>query len=74
MWKTFSTWKTLMRRTMIFNTSEFLNRELFILDPELSSNLLEIRKNTHMIQKMQVMNMHTERPRTLQEFHEAQDK
>ncbi len=45
-WKTFSAWKTLMRRTMIFKTSDFLNRELFVLDPELSRPLLDIRKQT----------------------------
>lgn len=45
-WKTFSAWKTLMRRTMIFKTSDFLNRELFILDSELSKPLLDIRMKT----------------------------
>lgn len=50
-WKTFSAWKTLMRRTMIFKTSDFLNRELFILDSELSKPLLEIRMQTFKIQK-----------------------
>ena len=35
-----------MRRTMIFKTSDFLNRELFVLDPELSRPLLDIRKQT----------------------------
>lgn len=48
-WKTFSAWKTLMRRTMIFKTSDFLNRELFILDSELARPLLEIRRQTFKI-------------------------
>ena len=72
-WKTFSAWKTLMRRTMIFKTSDFLNRELFILDSELSKPLLDIRMKTFNIQKMQMVSMTTERPRDLREFYEAQD-
>ena len=38
-----------MRRTMIFKTSDFLNRELFILDSELSKPLLDIRMKTFSI-------------------------
>ena len=48
-WKTFSTWKTLMRRTMIFKTSDFLNRELFMLDSKLSQPILNMRERTYMI-------------------------
>lgn len=73
-WKTFSAWKTLMRRTMIFKTSDFLNRELFILDSELSKPLLDIRMKTFNIQKMQMVAMNTEKPRNMQEFFEFQDK
>ena len=41
--KTFSNWKKLMRRTMYTKTSQFLKRELFILDAELSKPMLDIR-------------------------------
>lgn len=73
-WKTFSAWKTLMRRTMIFKTSDFLNRELFILDSELAKPLLEIRRQTFKIQTMYMSQMTTERPRNREEFEEAQEK
>ncbi len=73
-WKTFSQWKTLMRRTMIFKTSDFLNRELFILDSELSKPLLDIRLKTFVIQKMAVVQLATDRPKDLKDFFEAQDK
>ena len=59
-----------MRRTMIFKTSDFLNRELFILDSELSKPLLDIRMKTFNIQKMQMVAMHTEKPRNMPEFFE----
>lgn len=70
-WKTFSAWKTLMRRTMIFKTSDFLNRELFILDTELAKPMLDIRKQTFDIQKMYMTQMTTDRPRNREEFDEA---
>ena len=69
-WKTFSAWKTLMRRTMIFKTSDFLNRELFILDSELSKPLLDIRMKTFNIQKMAMVSLTTEKPRNMPEFFE----
>lgn len=72
-WKTFSAWKTLMRRTMIFKTSDFLNRELFILDSELAKPLLEIRRQTYKIQSMFMTQMTSERPRNKQEFDQAQE-
>ena len=59
---------------MIFKTSDFLNRELFILDSELSKPLLDIRMKTFNIQKMQMVAMNTEKPRNMQEFFEHQDK
>jgi len=70
-WKTFSQWKTLMRRTMIFKTSDFLNRELFILDSELSKPLLDIRLKTFNIQKMAVVQLATDRPRNMLEYYDA---
>jgi hypothetical protein len=70
-WKTFSQWKTLMRRTMIFKISDFLNRELFILDSELSKPLLDIRMKTFNIQKMEMVSMYTDKPRNMQEFYES---
>ena len=63
-----------MRRTMIFKTSDFLNRELFILDSELSKPLLDIRMKTYNIQKMSMVSMHTDKPRNMPEFFEFQDK
>ena len=59
---------------MIFKTSDFLNRELFILDSELSKPLLDIRFKTFNIQKMQMISMNTEKPRNMAEFFEHQDK
>ena len=48
-WKTFSNWKSLMRRTMFNKTTDFLKKELFILDPELSKPLLDMRMKTYLI-------------------------
>jgi len=59
---------------MIFKTSDFLNRELFILDSELSKPLLDIRLKTFVIQKMAVVQLATDRPKDLKDFFEAQDK
>lgn len=38
-----------MRRTMFTKTSEFLKRDLFILDAELSKPLLDMRIKTYQI-------------------------
>jgi hypothetical protein len=57
-----------MRRTMIFKTSDFLNRELFMLDPELSQPLLKIREKTFIISKMSMIQMTSDRPRELEGF------
>jgi dynein heavy chain len=71
-WKTFSQWKTLMRRTMIFKTSDFLNRELFFLDLELSKPLLEVRSQTFQLQKLRMLKMNCQAPRDLGKFLEEQ--
>lgn len=67
-WKSFSAWKTLMRRTMISQTSETLKRELFILDKELAQPLLDIRSTTLMISNMDIVKMTTDVPRSLDMF------
>lgn len=59
-WKTFSSWKTLVRRKMIMDTSDFLNKELFLLDDQLSRPLLEVRKVTQEIQKMDMLKIKQE--------------
>ena len=59
---------------MIFKTSDFLNRELFILDSELSKPLLDIRMKTYNIQKMQIVSMTTEAPRDLTFFYDSQER
>lgn len=59
---------------MIFKTSDFLNRELFILDSELSKPMLDIRLKTFNIQKMAIVQMATDKPRNLQEFFDAQER
>jgi hypothetical protein len=46
-WKTFLNWKTIMRRKMFSKTTEYLRRELFILDPELSKPLLDMRMKSY---------------------------
>ena len=60
----------MMRRTMIFKTSDFLNRELFILDSELSKPLLDIRMKNFHISKMKMIQMTTERPRRMDVFYD----
>jgi len=67
-WKTFSTWKTLMRRTMIFKTSDFLNRELFLLDGKLSKPLLDIREKAWMVKEQKMVQMATQQTRDLKTF------
>ena len=64
-WKSFSAWKTLMRRTMLFKTSDFLYRELFMLDPELQ--LMEVRRKSLSL-KLDMVKMGCDRPRTLDDF------
>ena len=71
-WKSFSAWKTLMKRTMIFQTSETLSRELFILDKELSQPLLDIRTTALMISSMDIIKMTTDVPRSLEMFVDEQ--
>jgi dynein heavy chain len=72
-WKAFSAWKTLMRRTMIFQTSETLSRELFILDKELAQPLLDIRSTTLMISNMEIVKMTADIPRRLDMFVDEQN-
>lgn len=40
---------------MIMDTSDFLNKELFLLDDQLSHPLLKIREVTQDIQKMDML-------------------
>ncbi len=60
MWKTFSSWKTLVWRKMIMDTSDFLNKELFLLDDQLSKPLLEVWKVTQEIQRMDMLKIKQE--------------
>ena len=63
-----------MRRTMMFKTSDILNRELFILDQELSRPLLAIRGVTFNISRMDMVRMKTQVPRSMKQFVEEQER
>jgi dynein heavy chain len=63
-----------MRRTMIFKTSDFLNRELFILDKELAKPLMNIRNTTFRVTAMDVVKIMSEQPRNSQMFYDEQSQ
>ena len=67
-WKSFSAWKTKMKRTRIFKTSETLSNELFILDQELSKPLLSIRETALYISNMDIVKMSSDIARSLDQF------
>ena len=67
-WKSFSAWKTKMKRTRIFKTSETLSNELFILDQELSQPLLTIRETALYISNMDIVKMSSDISRNLDQF------
>ena len=71
-WKTFSAWKTRMRQAMILNRSDFLNRELFLLDKELANPLIKIRGTSQKIPTMNMIKMNSDTPRTLEIFQDEQ--
>lgn len=57
-----------MRRTMFTKTQDFLKRELFILDAELSKPLLDMRMKTYQINKQNLVSIHSEAPVSMNEF------
>ena len=63
-----------MRRAMFVKTSNFIRRELFILDAELSKPVLDLRMKTIMIEKLQMINMNCLTPNTVMDFVSAQSK
>jgi hypothetical protein len=67
-WKTFSNWKSLMRRTMYTKTTNFLRKDLFILDAELSKPLLDLRMKTFMARKVPLITLLSPNPLGLEEF------
>jgi dynein heavy chain len=67
-WKSFSAWKTKMKRTRIFKTSEFLSNESFILDQELANPLLNIRGTALSIANMDIIKMSSDIARNLSQF------
>jgi hypothetical protein len=67
-WKTFGNWKTIMRKTMFNKSSEFLKRELFILDAELSKPLLDMRMKTYQFNKLHMVNIYSDFPLTIIDF------
>lgn len=73
-WKTFGNWKTIMRRTMFAKTQDFLKRELFLLDAELSKPLLDMRMKTYQINKQNLVSIHSEAPLSLADFEKQQER
>lgn len=71
-WKSFSAWKSKMKRTRIFKTSETLANELFFLDQELSKPLLNIRTTALSIANMDIVKMSSDIARNLDQFNEEQ--
>lgn len=63
-----------MRRTMFSKTSEFLRRELFILDAELSKPLLDIRMRAYEIQRLQAVTLHQDNPTDHVELNTQQER
>lgn len=58
---------------MFSKTTEFLKRELFILDAELSKPLLDMRMKSYQLQKLQMINLNSDNPQALSDFDSAQD-
>lgn len=63
-----------MRRNMYVKTSNFLKRELFLLDAELAKPMLDIRMKTYAVQRHPIVNLHCETPNSIQEFLGAQER
>ena len=57
---------------MILNRSEFLSRELFLLDKELAKPLISIRGTSQNIPKMDMLKMNSDTPRTIEIFKDEQ--
>lgn len=63
-----------MRRNMYVKTSNFLKRELFLLDAELAKPLLDMRMKTYAVQRHPIVNLHCSTPSSIMEFLAAQEK
>ncbi len=59
---------------MFTKTQEFLKRELFILDAELSKPLLDMRMKSYQISKQNLVNIHSEAPVSMLEFTKQQER
>ena len=59
---------------MFAKTQDFLKRELFLLDAELSKPLLDMRMKTYQINKQNLVSIHSETPISLADFGKQQER
>jgi dynein heavy chain len=72
-WKNFTRWKKLRRDNMIKERSDFLSKELFILDDKLRESLLSVRRQSFIITRWELVDMKFDTIRTIEEFNRDQD-
>lgn len=72
-WKNFTRWKKLRRDNMIKERSDFLFKELFILDDKLRESLLSVRRQSYIITRWELVDMKFDTIRTIEEFNHDQD-
>lgn len=74
LWKNFRKWCKLIKRQKFVRNRKNLSSTLFLANPRLSKSLVDFRRATEEVQKIQLIRVHSENVWMLEEFVERQNE